>query len=67
MTLSTACSPVAAPIAGFSAGLYVALIAIAGLGLEVRAMVATAVIGAMFEVAVQAAVASGSPRLARRR
>ena len=40
-------------IAGFSAGLFLNLVAIAGLGLDARAIAATAVIGGVFEVILQ--------------
>jgi adenylate cyclase len=40
-------------IAGFSVGLFLALVAIAGLGLDARAIVATAVVGAVLEMILQ--------------
>ena len=40
-------------IAGFSAGLFLTLVIIAGLGLDPRAIAATAVVGAGFEVVLQ--------------
>ncbi len=40
-------------IAGFSAGLFLNLIAIAGLGLDPRAIAATAIVGICFELALQ--------------
>jgi adenylate cyclase len=40
-------------IAGFSAGLFLTLIAIAGLGLDPRSVAATAIVGAGFEIVLQ--------------
>lgn len=40
-------------IAGFSVGLFLALVAIAGLGLDARAIVATAAVGAVLEMLLQ--------------
>jgi adenylate cyclase len=42
-------------LAGFSVGLFLALAAIAGLGLDARAVVATAVVGAALELVLQTA------------
>jgi adenylate cyclase len=48
-------SPADRGVAGFSAGLFLALVAIAGLGLDARAIVATAAVGIILEVILQTA------------